>query len=73
MTFLTQIDMLVWEDGVGDRDQQVAEILRKDYDAFCAFVESGASQPVLNSTKTGLLQSRHRRLITNLQRGSPRI
>ena len=51
MTFLTQIDMLVGEDGAADRSQQVAEILRKDYDAFCAFVESSTSQPVLKLDK----------------------
>ncbi|RKU08586.1 hypothetical protein C6502_15355 [Candidatus Poribacteria bacterium] len=51
MTFLTQIDMLIWEDGDADRDRQVAEILRKDYDAFCAFVESGIHQPILTLDK----------------------
>ena len=51
MTFLTQIDTLFWEDGVVDRDQRVADNLRKDYDAFCAFVESRARQPVLTLDK----------------------
>ena len=51
LTFLTQIDALVWEDGAIDRDQQVAEILRKDYDVFCAFVESGPRQPTLTLDK----------------------
>ena len=51
MTFLTQIDTLVWEDGADNRDQRVAEILRKDYDAFCAFVESGVHQPILTLDK----------------------
>ena len=51
MTFLTQIDTLVWEDGEADRDRQVAEILRKDYDAFCAFVESGVHHPILTLDK----------------------
>ena len=51
MTFLTQIDTLVWEDGTADRDQRVAETLRKDYDAFCTFVESGARQPILTLDK----------------------
>ena len=51
MTFLTQIDTLVWEDGVDNRDQRVAEPLRKDYDAFCAFVESGVHQPILTLDK----------------------
>ena len=51
MTFLTQIDMLVWEDEDADRDRQVAEILRKDYDVFCAFVESGVHQPTLTLDK----------------------
>ena len=51
MTFLTQIDTLVWEEGTVDRDQRVAESLRKDYDAFCAFVESGVHQPVLTLDK----------------------
>ena len=49
MTFLTQIDTLVWEDGA--TDQRVAETLRKDYDAFCAFVESGARQLALTLDK----------------------
>ena len=51
LTFLTQINTLVWEDGEADRDRQVAEILRKDYDAFCAFVESGVHQPTLTLDK----------------------
>ena len=51
MTFLTQIDTLVWEDGVDNRDQRVAEPLRKDYDAFCAFVESGVHQLILTLDK----------------------
>ena len=51
MTFLTQINTLVWEEGEADRDRQVAEILRKDYDAFCAFVESGVYQPILTLDK----------------------
>ena len=51
MTFLTQINTLVWEDGEADRDRQVAEILRKDYDTFCAFVESGVHQPTLTLDK----------------------
>ncbi len=51
MTFLTQIDTLMWADEAADRDPQVAETLRKDYDAFCAFVESGARQPILTLDK----------------------
>ena len=51
MTFLTQIDTFVWEDRAADRDQPVAEILRKDYDAFCAFVESGVHHPILTLDK----------------------
>ena len=51
LTFLTQIDTLVWEDGATDRDQRVAETLRKDYDAFCAFIESAKRQPVLTLDK----------------------
>ena len=51
MTFLTQIDILVWEDGAANRDQRVAENLRKGYDAFCAFVESGVRQPTLTLNK----------------------
>lgn len=47
MTFLTQIDTLVWKDGTINRDQRVAELLRKDYDAFCIFAESGVRQPTL--------------------------
>ena len=49
MTFLTQIDTLVWEDGA--TDQRVAETLRQDYDAFCAFVELGVHQSVLTLDK----------------------
>ena len=51
MTFLTQIDMLVREDTATNRDQRIAETLRKDYDAFCAFVESGVHQPTLTLDK----------------------
>ena len=51
MTFLTQIDTLVWKDTAADRDQRMAETLRKDYDAFCAFVESGVHQPTLTLDK----------------------
>ena len=51
MTFLTQIDTLVWEDGSTAPSQAVAETLRKDYDAFCAFIESGARQPILTLDK----------------------
>ena len=51
LTFLTQIDTLVWEDGTINRDRRVAETLRKDYDAFCAFVESGIHQPILTLDK----------------------
>ena len=51
MTFLTQIDTLVWKDEDANPDQRVAETLRKDYDAFCAFVESGARQPILTLDK----------------------
>ena len=51
MAFLTQIDTLVWEDEAADRNQRIAETLRKDYDAFCAFVESGARQPILTLDK----------------------
>ena len=51
MTFLTQIDTLVWKDEDADRDQRIAAILRKDYDAFCAFVESGVHQPILTLDK----------------------
>ena len=51
MTFLTQIATLVWEDGEVYQDRQVAEVLRKDYDAFCAFVESGVHQPTLTLDK----------------------
>ena len=51
MTFLTQIDTLVWEDGTINRDQRVAKHLRKDYDAFCIFAESGVRQPTLTLDK----------------------
>ena len=51
MTFLTQIDTLVWKDVVVNRDQRVAEALRKNYDAFCAFIESGECQPILTLDK----------------------
>ena len=51
MTFLTQIDTLVWDDEAADQDPRVAALLRKDYDAFCAFVESGGRQPVLTLDK----------------------
>ena len=51
MTFLTQMDTLVWGDGTANQDQRVAETLRKDYDAFCAFVGSGLRQPVLTLDK----------------------
>ena len=51
MTFLTQINTLVWEDGAANRTRQVAEILRKDYDAFCSFVESGVHPPILTLDK----------------------
>ena len=51
MTFLTQIDTLVWEDGDVDQNQRVAETLRKDYDTFCAFLESGQRQPILTLEK----------------------
>ncbi len=51
MTFLIQIDTLVWSDEATDRNQRVAEHLRKDYDAFCAFVESGTPQPTLTLNK----------------------
>ena len=51
MTFLTQIDTLVWEEETADRAQRVAEALRKDYDAFCTFVEFGARQPILTLDK----------------------
>ena len=51
MAFLTQIDTLVWDGGAADQDQRIAEALRKDYDAFCAFVESGAHQPILTLDK----------------------
>ena len=37
--------------GLPSRDQRVAENLRKDYDAFCAFVESGVRQPTLTLDK----------------------
>ena len=52
MTFLTQIDMLIWEDKVeGSAGQRGAETLRKDYDVFCAFIESGGHQPTLTLDK----------------------
>ena len=51
MTFLMQIDMLVWKDRSADQDQGVVETLRKDYDVFCAFIESGVRQPVLTLDK----------------------
>lgn len=51
MTFLTQIDTLVCQDEAANRDQQIAKTLRKDYDAFCAFVESGVHQPILTLDK----------------------
>ena len=51
LTFLTQIDTLVWKEGTADRDQRVAEVLRKDYDAFCGFVESGARQSIFTLDK----------------------
>ena len=51
MTFLTQIDTLVCEDEAANRDQQMAKTLRKDYDVFCAFVESGVHQPTLTLDK----------------------
>ena len=51
MTFLTQIDKLVWENRAADQDQRVVETLRKDYDAFCTFVESGVRQPILMLNK----------------------
>jgi len=51
MTFLTQIDTLVWKDEAANRDQRIAETLRKDYDAFCAFVEYSVHQPTLTLDK----------------------
>ena len=51
VTFLIQINTLVREDGVASQDQRIAETLRKDYDVFCAFVESGRRQPVLTLDK----------------------
>ncbi len=51
MTFLTQINTLVWRDEAADRDQRIAETLRKDYDTFCAFIESGAHHPILTLDK----------------------
>ena len=54
MTFLTQIDAVMWENReveTADQSQTMAETLRKDYDAFCAFVESGRRQPVLTLNK----------------------
>ncbi len=50
-TFLTQIDTLTWEEGTADRDQRKAEALRKDYDAFCVFVESRTRQSILTLDK----------------------
>ena len=51
LTFLARIDTLVWKGEDADQDQRVAETLRKDYDAFCTFVESGARQPILTLDK----------------------
>ena len=54
MTFLAQIGTLEWKDGrdwAADRRQTVAENLRKDYDAFCAFIESGSRRSVLTLDK----------------------
>ena len=51
LTFLTQINTLVWEAEAVDRDQRVAKILRKDYDAFCAFVKSGERKLALTLDK----------------------
>ncbi len=51
MTFLTQIDTFTWKGGTADRDQRAAEVLRKDYDAFCVFLESGQRQPLLTLDK----------------------
>ena len=51
MTFLTQIDRLMWKDEDAAQAQRVAETLREDYDAFCAFIESGVRQPILTLDK----------------------
>ena len=51
LTFLTQIDAFVRKEGAAERDQRVAATLQKDYDAFCAFIESGERQPVLTLDK----------------------
>ena len=51
LTFLTQIDTFVWKEGTADRDQRVAAVLRKDYDAFCTFIKSGLRQPILTLDK----------------------
>ena len=51
MTFLTQIDTLVWKEGTANPDQRVAGMLRKDYDAFCTFIESRARQSILTLDK----------------------
>ena len=51
MAFLTQIEVLGWEDETDNRNQRIAETLRKDYDAFCVFIESGTWQPILTLDK----------------------
>lgn len=51
MAFLTQIEVLGWEDETANRNQRIAETLRKNYDAFCAFIESGTWQPILTLDK----------------------
>ena len=51
LTFLTQIDTLAWDDRAASQDQRIAETLRRDYDAFCTFVESGERQPILTLDK----------------------
>ena len=51
LTFLTQIDTLIREAEAANQDQRIAETLRQDYDAFCAFVESGIHQPILTLDK----------------------
>ena len=51
MTFLTQIEVLSWRDEAANPNQRIAETLRKDYDAFCAFIESGTRQPILTLDK----------------------
>lgn len=51
MTFLTQIDTLTWKEGTADRDQRAAEVLRQDYDAFCAFLESEMRRSILTLDK----------------------